>query len=150
MIVYVIASTLCGLTGAVIYLSLLRLQPTATFSVNWTAFMIFAVVIGGIGTITGPIVGTLIFFFLQRYLADLGSVYWILLGLIAIAVMLWAPKGIWGLVTSRWDIELFPIQIRVAPGTGSQTSRPRRSATAEEHDIVETNVNERGRAPDDR
>jgi branched-chain amino acid transport system permease protein len=111
--VYVLASTVCGLTGAVIYLSLLRVQPDATFSVNWTAFMIFAVVIGGIGTITGPIVGTLVYFLLQRYLADLGSWYLIILGAVAILVMLKAPRGLWGMVTDRWNIRFFPDQVRV-------------------------------------
>lgn len=113
VIVYVLASTVCGLTGAVIYLSLLRVQPDATFSVNWTAFMIFAVVIGGIGTITGPIVGTSVYFLLQRYLADLGSWYLIILGAVAIVVMLKAPRGLWGLVTDHWNIRFFPDQVRV-------------------------------------
>jgi branched-chain amino acid transport system permease protein len=113
VIVYVLASTICGLTGAVIYLTLLRVQPAATFSVNWTAFMIFAVVIGGIGTVSGPIVGTLVFFLLQEYLADLGAVYLIIVGVIAVVVVLRLPRGIWGFVIDRWDVRLFPEQIRV-------------------------------------
>jgi branched-chain amino acid transport system permease protein len=111
--IYVLASAVCGLTGAVIYLSLLRLQPEATFSVNWTVFMIFAVVIGGIGTITGPIVGTIVYFLLQQYLADLGATYLIILGAVAIVVMIWTPRGLWGLVMDRWDIRLFPTQLRM-------------------------------------
>lgn len=119
MIVYVIASTVAGLTGALIYLSLLRLQPVATFSVNWTAFMIFAVVIGGIGTITGPIVGTLVYFLLQRYLADLGSVYLIILGVVSIVVVLRAPRGLWGLIVQRWGhVDPFPVRIRVRRDEG--------------------------------
>jgi branched-chain amino acid transport system permease protein len=97
VLVYVIASGVCGLAGGVIYLSLLRLQPNATFSVNWTVFMIFAVVIGGIGTIWGPILGTAVYFALQQYLADLGSTYLIIVGAVAILAMLRAPKGLWGL-----------------------------------------------------
>jgi branched-chain amino acid transport system permease protein len=111
--VYVLASTICGLTGAVIYLSLLRLQPDATFSVNWTVFMIFAVVIGGIGTISGPIVGTIVYFLLQQYLVDLGPIYLIILGAVAILVMVQAPRGLWGLVLDRWNIRFFPVQLRV-------------------------------------
>ena len=111
--VYVLASGMCGLTGAVIYLSLLRLQPEATFSVNWTVFMIFAVVIGGIGTISGPIVGTVAYFLLQQYLADLGTTYLIILGVVAIVVMIWAPRGLWGFVMDRWDVRLFPTQLRM-------------------------------------
>ena len=114
MQVYVLTSTVCGLIGAVIYANLIRLQPDATFSVNWSAFMIFAVVIGGIGTITGPIVGTLVYFALQQYLADLGPLYLIILGAVAIAVMLKAPKGLWGLVLDRWDLRFFPVELRVA------------------------------------
>jgi branched-chain amino acid transport system permease protein len=110
---YIVASTVCGLTGAVIYLSLLRVQPNATFNVNWTAFMIFAVVIGGIGTITGPILGTLVYLLLQEYLADLGAWYLIILGAVAILVMLRAPRGLWGWVTARWNVRLFPVQPRV-------------------------------------
>jgi branched-chain amino acid transport system permease protein len=120
--VYVIASTVCGLAGGVIYLALLRLQPAATFSINWTVFMIFAVVIGGLGTITGPIVGTLVYFALQQYLADLGSVYLIILGAVAIVVMLKAPNGLWGLVIDRWNVPFFPIQLRVRR---TQRVRPR-------------------------
>jgi branched-chain amino acid transport system permease protein len=111
--VYVLASTICGLAGAVIYANLLRLQPDATFSVNWSAFMIFAVVIGGIGTITGPLVGTIVYFLLQQYLADLGPVYLIIVGVIAILVMLTAPKGLWGLVLDRWNLRFFPVELRV-------------------------------------
>ncbi len=125
VIVYVIASTMAGLTGALIYLSLLRLQPAATFSVNWTAFMIFAVVIGGLGTVTGPIIGTLVYFLLQEYLADLGSVYLIILGAVSILVMLRAPHGLWGLIARRWDVEPFPVQIRVRAGAGDPGTKGR-------------------------
>lgn len=127
--VYVLASAIGGLTGAVIYLGLLRLQPDATFSVNWTAFMIFAVVIGGIGTISGPILGTVVYFLLQQYLADLGSVYLIILGAIAIIVMLLAPRGLWGLIVQRWNVDFFPVQLRVwepPQGRGPESVKGRR------------------------
>jgi branched-chain amino acid transport system permease protein len=125
--VYVLASMLTGLTGAVIYLSLLRLQPAATFSVNWSAFMIFAVVIGGIGTISGPILGTALWVLLQRYLADLGATYLIILGAIAIVVMLKVPRGLWGAIVSRWDIDPFPVSMRVRPVPGEPGPRGRSS-----------------------
>jgi branched-chain amino acid transport system permease protein len=135
--VYVLASTVCGLAGAVIYLSLLRVQPDATFSVNWTAFMIFAVVIGGIGTISGPIVGTIVYFLLQQYLADLGSVYLIILGAVAILVMLHAPRGLWGLLMDRWNIRLFPVQLRarvmsdLSPARAEQDGEPAQAGEPE-------------------
>ena len=78
--VYLVAAFGCSLAGAVIYLNLLRVQPEAAFSVNWTAFMIFIVVIGGVGTIEGPIIGTIVFFVLQETLSGYGAWYLVLLG----------------------------------------------------------------------
>lgn len=113
-VVYVVTSALTAMVGALVFLQKLRISPDAAFSVNdWTAFVIFIVVIGGIGTIEGPIIGTLIFFALRETLADLGTIYLMVLGLVAIVVMLKAPKGVWGLIRSRFDLELFPLGFRV-------------------------------------
>ena len=74
------------MVGALIFLQKLRISPDAAFSVNdWTAFVIFITVIGGIGRIEGPIVGTIVFFVLRQTLSDLGSVYLLMLGAVAIA-----------------------------------------------------------------
>jgi branched-chain amino acid transport system permease protein len=113
-IVYITASALTAMIGALIFLQKLRISPDAAFSVNdWTAFVIFIVVIGGIGTIEGPIIGTLVFFLLRETLADLGTIYLLVLGVVAIVIMLKAPNGIWGLIRSRFDLELFPLSYRV-------------------------------------
>src|SRR5690606_29145254 len=89
LVVYLAAAFLTGLCGALIYLQKARISPDAAFSVtDWTAYVIFIVVIGGIGTIEGPIVGVLVFFVLQNALADYGTWYLLVLGLIGIAVML--------------------------------------------------------------
>jgi branched-chain amino acid transport system permease protein len=114
LIVYVVTALGTAMVGALIFLQKLRISPDAAFSVNdWTAFVIFITVIGGIGRIEGPIVGTLIFFLLRQFLADLGTVYLIMLGLVAIVVMLKAPKGLWGLVVERFGFQLFPLERRV-------------------------------------
>jgi branched-chain amino acid transport system permease protein len=76
---------------------------------SWIPLLFFTVVIGGIGTIEGPILGTLIYFFLRQYLSDYGSWYLILLGVIAIVVMVWAPRGIWGALAGRFGWQIFPI-----------------------------------------
>lgn len=115
-IVYVTTGGLTAMVGALIFLQKLRISPDAAFSVNdWTAFVIFIVVIGGIGTIEGPIIGTLIFFLLRETLADLGTIYLMVLGLVAIVIMLKAPRGLWGLIRDRFDMQLFPLSYRVAP-----------------------------------
>jgi branched-chain amino acid transport system permease protein len=115
--VYVVTGGLTAAVGALIFLQKLRISPDAAFNVNdWTAFVIFIVVIGGIGTIEGPIIGTIVFFLLRETLADLGTTYLLILGLVAIIVMLRAPKGLWGFVRSRLDFELFPLTRRVLGG----------------------------------
>jgi branched-chain amino acid transport system permease protein len=114
--VYLFAAFLTGLAGALIYVQTGRISPNAAFSViDWTAYVIFIVVIGGIGTIEGPIIGIIVFFVLQNTLADYGSWYLLLLGLISILVMLFAPRGLWGLFTDRTGIQLFPVR-RVLTG----------------------------------
>lgn len=113
-IVYVVTAGLTTVVGALIALQKLRISPDAAFSANdWTAFVIFIVVIGGIGTLEGPIIGTLVFFALRETLADLGSIYLIALGVVAILVMLKAPSGLWGLIRARTGAELFPLSRRV-------------------------------------
>jgi branched-chain amino acid transport system permease protein len=78
--------------------------------------VIFIVVIGGIGTIEGPILGTLLYFLLREFLADLGAIYLMILGVMAILIMLTAPNGLWGLLVKRYDFSIFPVGYRVRRG----------------------------------
>jgi branched-chain amino acid transport system permease protein len=114
LVAYVVSAAGCAVAGALIYLNLLRVQPGAAFSVNWTAFMIFIVVIGGIGTIEGPILGTILFYTLQQELANSGTVYLIILGVIAVVVTVRLPNGIWGWAADRWGLHLFAVRRRLA------------------------------------
>lgn len=111
--VYLASAAGCGMTGALIFITKLRIAPEAAFSMDWTATMFFVVIIGGIGTIEGPIVGTVIFFLLREFLSDFGSWYLIVLGSVAVAFMIWIPRGVWGLMAARFDLHFFPVQRRV-------------------------------------
>ncbi|HEY2315162.1 MAG TPA: branched-chain amino acid ABC transporter permease [Streptosporangiaceae bacterium] len=108
-IVFIVAAAGCAAAGALYAISQQFIVPTAAFSVQFSAEMIFITIIGGIGTIEGPIIGTVVFFVLQQTLSQDGTWYWIILGLVAIAVAIWMPRGIWGLVTDRTGIRLFPV-----------------------------------------
>jgi branched-chain amino acid transport system permease protein len=124
LIIYIATAACTGLIGGLIFLQKLRISPEAGFSINdWTVVVIFMVVIGGIGTIEGPFVGMLIFIVLRELLADYGTYYLILLGLIAIGVMLKAPSGIWGWVVQRYDLQLFPVGRRLALASSDQASK---------------------------
>ncbi len=112
--VYVATAAGTGMVGALIYLQKARISPDSAFAVlDWTAYVILIVVIGGIGTIEGPIIGVLVFTLMQYYLAGYGTWYLILLGALAILIMLFAPKGIWGYVSERTNLVLFPIRRRL-------------------------------------
>jgi branched-chain amino acid transport system permease protein len=111
--VYIIAAFGTGVTGSVIYLNLMRVQPEAGFSLNWSALMIFAVVIGGLGTIEGPILGAVIFFALQKLLSGYGSWYLILIGALAAGVVVFAQRGLWGTFVRRRTVDLFPVRRRL-------------------------------------
>jgi branched-chain amino acid transport system permease protein len=112
--VYVAVAFGTAMVGALIFLQKIRISPDTAFSVNdWTAFVIFITVIGGIGRVEGPIIGTVIFFLLRQTLADLGAIYLLILGVVAIAVMVKAPKGLWGLIADRFGWQLFPLERRL-------------------------------------
>ncbi len=111
LVIYVVTAAATGLVGAVIFLQKLRISPEAAFSVNdWTVVVIFMVVIGGIGTLEGPFIGMLIYFVLRELLADYGTWYLILLGVVAVVIMLTAQEGIWGVVARRFDLHLFSVR----------------------------------------
>jgi len=107
--VYLISAAGCGAAGGVLLVASLSVNPDAVYSVQWSAYMIFIVVIGGIGYMEGPLIGAVVFFALQQALADYGSVYLIILGVLGIAAAIWLPRGLWGLVADRARITLFPI-----------------------------------------
>jgi len=85
--------------------------------------VIFITVIGGIGRIEGPIIGTIVFFVMRQTLADLGSLYLLIMGAVAIVVMLWAPKGLWGLIAERFGWQVLPLQRRLVPASKVDKTR---------------------------
>jgi branched-chain amino acid transport system permease protein len=122
-LVFVIAGGGAGLAGALLALTNLRVQPDGVFSVQWTAFVIFIVVIGGVGTIEGPIIGAALFWITRQVLSDFGSLYLIGVGVVAVLFVLFAPRGIWGLISQRRRIDLFPVGYRLDLTNGSSRTR---------------------------
>jgi branched-chain amino acid transport system permease protein len=115
LMVYVLAAGWTGVVGALIFLQKLRISPDAAFNLqDWTAVVIFIVIIGGIGTLEGPLIGTLIYFVLRGCVAQYGAVYMIILGVVAVVMMLKAPQGVWGLISERLGWQVFPMQRRLS------------------------------------
>jgi ABC-type branched-subunit amino acid transport system permease subunit len=126
LLVFVVAGVGCGAAGGVLAISQLQVQPSADFSVQWTAEMAFATIIGGLGTIEGPIIGTAVYMVLQQTLASYNAWYLIVLGLVAILVALFARRGLWGLIDERLNIRLFPVGYWLR--TGDTANRRARDA----------------------
>jgi branched-chain amino acid transport system permease protein len=123
MLVFVVAAVGCGAAGAVLAIQQLQVVPTTSggvFSVQWTAEMAFAVIIGGIGTIEGPIIGTIIYMVLQQTLAQYNVWYLISLGIVAIAITLFARRGLWGLVDEHLGVRLFPVGYYLWPSSSAR------------------------------
>jgi branched-chain amino acid transport system permease protein len=129
LFIYAVTAVATGMVGALIFFQKARISPDAAFSlIDWTAYVIFIVVIGGIGTMEGPIIGVVIFYLLQYYLSALGSWYLILLGGLAIILMLFAPAGVWGLISRFYEVSLFPVRRRlIVPGSGGADEKEGKS-----------------------
>jgi branched-chain amino acid transport system permease protein len=82
--------------------------------VNLSAYMIFIVLIGGIGTIEGPVIGAVVFWFVQLKFASYGAYYLIALGALAVLITLALPGGIAGLIRRITHVDPFPVGYLVA------------------------------------
>lgn len=103
---FLISSFVVGLAGGVFYLSQVFIQPYAAFGINWTIAVVFMVIIGGIGTIEGPVIGAVIYVILQQYLSEYVGVSLLILGAVAILVILVSPAGIMGSVQKKFGFAL--------------------------------------------
>jgi branched-chain amino acid transport system permease protein len=115
-ILFVVAGAGCAAAGTIILawqLSVLPLGPNSVFGINWTARMIFMVLVGGLGTFEGPIIGAVILYLLQTYVSISGVWYFVMLGGVAIAFALLLPRGIWGTVQERFNVQLLPVGYRL-------------------------------------
>jgi branched-chain amino acid transport system permease protein len=112
-LIYVAAAVGTGMVGAVYYMSALRISPSAGFDANWTSIAIFIVMVGGIGSIEGPLIGALLYFAADRLFSRYGATYMVVLGLMTLCMALFARQGLWGLWTRRIDAPWFPVRRRL-------------------------------------
>ena len=103
---FLIGAFITGITAGVLYIFQVFIQPYKAFAIDWTVKLVFIVIIGGIGTIEGPIAGSLLFVLLSQTLAEYFSVSMLILGAIAILVILIAPKGIMGTLQEKLGFEI--------------------------------------------
>ena len=125
-ILFLLAAAGAGAAGAMTLANTLFIEPTAIFSVNYTAFMIFMVLVGGLGTFEGPIIGAIVFYFMQNKLGNDGVWYLVVLGGAAMAFALFLPRGIWGTLEERTGLRFMPLGYRVgrAGAGGAEPEEP--------------------------
>ena len=109
-ICFLISAFITGLAAGVLYLNAIFIQPFEAFGISWTVNLLFIVIIGGIGTVEGPILGAIIFVLLQQFLSEYVGYNMIIFGAITIGVIFFAPKGIVGTLQEKTGWELFPVR----------------------------------------
>jgi branched-chain amino acid transport system permease protein len=114
-LIFVTAGVGCAMAGALWLAAFTTFQPRSFFGAQWSAYMIFMVLVGGIGRFEGPIIGAIIFFAIETWFGTSGVWYLIVLGVIALLFSLLLPKGIWGYVEDRFQIRLLPVGYLVHP-----------------------------------
>lgn len=113
---FALSAFLMGLVGGVQAVKLGHIEPGGAFTLQWTIDIVTATIIGGIGTVAGPLVGALFIVELGVGLSGYPELHVALTGLLLILVIRFAPRGVWGtaarFVGKRWG------QGRAAPVGG--------------------------------
>lgn len=94
-----VAYTICsGFTavGGALYAIVLRYTNSGTFGLTWSVLPFLWVIIGGSGTLLGPVIGVALFTIFQFYVSQVWTSYPILFGLLMLVLLRWAPEGIVG------------------------------------------------------
>jgi branched-chain amino acid transport system permease protein len=126
-VMFVLAAAGCAAAGVLNLSSTISYQPHAFFGIQWTAYMLFMALVGGLGTFEGPIIGAIVFFSMETFFGATGVLYLIGLGAVALGFALFIPRGIYGFLESRFGLRLLPVGYRLnlaSGGTATATPAP--------------------------
>jgi branched-chain amino acid transport system permease protein len=95
MIVFIISSFLAGVAGGVLSYHRGNINVPGQFAMDWTIGAIVAVTIGGWGTLTGPVLGSMIFVILREILGrTVPTAYLVVTGIVFVLVIVFLPDGL--------------------------------------------------------
>jgi len=103
-LLFIFSGLVTSLVGAINAIHHTYLHPSSAFSIVWTVSFLFVAVLGGLGTIIGPVVGSAIFTALTYLLSMYIGLSLLLEGLIVLAIVLAVPEGVWGTVVKRLQL----------------------------------------------
>ncbi|MCJ8149622.1 branched-chain amino acid ABC transporter permease [Shinella sp. H4-D48] len=112
-LIWVAAAVGTGLAGAIYFMAQLRITPPSAYDPSWANIAIFIVMVGGLGSLEGVLIGALIYFFAERWFGEYGATYMVVLGLLTVFMALFARGGLWGLICKVVDAPWFPTRRRL-------------------------------------
>ena len=96
-IVFVISAPMAAAAAALFYIDAVTITPAGAFYIGWSAYMVFIVVSGGMGTLAGPLVGAVLYVIVDRFLVAVWGGGELTLGLASVVIILVIPRGVMGL-----------------------------------------------------
>jgi branched-chain amino acid transport system permease protein len=97
----VISATIAGAAGAT-YALLFSYVGSTFASIQYSIFPLLWTLVGGVGTIIGPLLGTGLMFYLIDIASGLTESHLFVVGAVLVVLILWLPKGIMGGIRDRW------------------------------------------------
>jgi branched-chain amino acid transport system permease protein len=96
---FTFAAFLMGVVGGLQAGKLSQIEPYGAFGLQWTVDIVTVVLIGGLGTTGGPLIGAVFTVALAESLNGYPSLHLAITGAIVIAVVRFAPQGLWGVLS---------------------------------------------------
>lgn len=97
-LVFLVSAPMAGLAGGLFYIDNVTITPPDAFHIRWSAFVVFVVVSGGMGSLAGPIAGAVIFVIVDRLVAGYLGTGELALGIFSVLIILLLPRGVMGIV----------------------------------------------------
>lgn len=96
--IFLVSAFITGLAAGLYFMDAMIITPASGFTISWASYVVFVAVAGGMGTVSGPLIGAVIFVIVDRILGQMSGQGQLVLGLISIALMLFLPQGLAGLL----------------------------------------------------
>jgi branched-chain amino acid transport system ATP-binding protein/branched-chain amino acid transport system permease protein len=122
LVAFVISAALAGIAGAFFAVQKTVVTPD-DFTADFSIFFLLTIVLGGLGTLWGPIIGALVFFLIPELLAGMQSWRMLIYGVILLGLMLFAPHGLYGALRQAWR-RLAPPAPRASAEVAQRTEHP--------------------------